>query len=281
MIDLLPYLKGDGRFYSLRYTWGGGGNQVLQTQVDGQRFFTVKWAQWEEMFADDAFIYRALDTSPGGGQVYALLDAGRAFGSRWVKRHQDIGGVTERNPTVIWYDKATGRELRRGEHRTWLRLERQHETWPTPAGYTARDVIELAWYLDAGMTQKAETYWYARSFGLVGWQGGLGKSYIESVFPSHPPLVRETLPWYRPVLTPVPVEPPPPEPVPVPEPPPPPPPPPEPEPEPEPEPPPTTPPEPGLYVPLTSDELRQLAQLHTQIAAIFYAAWERLYAPAG
>lgn len=196
--DLLNYIKGDGRTYSVHYDWHGGGNQVMQTQTDGWRWYLVKWSEWELLFADDAYIYRAADTSPGDGKVYELRDDDLSFGSRWVKRHMALNERTERNPRVIWYDKATGRKLSEAHQRSWLKLDAYYDRWNTPAGFAVDDVILLGWYLDDAMTQRAERTWYAKNYGLVGWQGSIGRSSIESVFPANeaPVLKREPLAWY-------------------------------------------------------------------------------------
>jgi hypothetical protein len=46
----------------------------MQTQQDGARFYQTKNSEREEMWADDRFIYRGTDTSPGSGNFYTLMD---------------------------------------------------------------------------------------------------------------------------------------------------------------------------------------------------------------
>jgi len=81
--DMLPFLRGDGRLYDLEFNWGGGGRQRVQTQVEGNRFFHVKNEEWEELWANENFIFRGTDTSPGKGEVYTLYEGGQ-YGSAWI-----------------------------------------------------------------------------------------------------------------------------------------------------------------------------------------------------
>lgn len=273
MIDLLRYLRGpaagNGPLADLTLSWLPGAFQRCQTQVEGRRWYIVKNEQFEELWYDDAYVYRALDTSPGGGRVYTLRDDVTKRGSRWARRHVEVGDVFERNPWVLWYDKKSGRELERGQQRTWLKVEARLMHWNPSGRFDLPDVVQLAWLLGRNDTTPAERYWYARGVGFVGWEGTIegraARSFAHSVW-NGPALQRETLSWWTPeALSDLP-----PAPSPGPEP--------EPEPPPEPGPAPAPGPEPppaGLYVPLTADELRQLAAYHTQIARIYEAAYAR------
>jgi hypothetical protein len=88
-IDLLDYLRGDGRAY--RVGNQRGTYEVFQTQTEGDRFYQVKaWddlsvVHWEEFTVDNDHIGRDVDTSPGGGRFY------RQFGAPWVKRRMRLG----------------------------------------------------------------------------------------------------------------------------------------------------------------------------------------------
>ena len=140
------------------------------------------------MAADELFIYRGIDTSPGGGKYYWLRDNPLATLSRWCPRRWAVGGVYERNPLVSFYYKANcakAAEPKEGYWRTWLRLAARHETYTFPGGLTLPDVIELHWLLTATAAEPSERYWYARGYGLVGWQSGAGPmSYIIAEHPA-------------------------------------------------------------------------------------------------
>ena len=79
-IDLLDYLRGDGRAY--RVGNQRGTYEVFQTQTEGDRFYQVKaWddlsvVHWEEFTVDNDHIGRDVDTSPGVGRVYRQVGVG-------------------------------------------------------------------------------------------------------------------------------------------------------------------------------------------------------------
>lgn len=202
-IDMLDYMRGDGRVYDLQFDWQGGGRQRVQTQVEGNRFYHVKHNEWEELWADDFFIYRGTDTSSGGGEVYTLTENGQ-YGSAWVPRKMTIGLPFRRTPLVVFRDKHTGAEVpgKRFSHPTWIVLEAVHGQHTLPSGVTLKHVAVLAAYEDAGgkpKDQPFERYYYARDYGLVGWQGALGTSTLVEEFArgAVPDNVRERLDWLK------------------------------------------------------------------------------------
>ncbi len=197
-IDLLPYLRGDGRIYVLRYTWDGGGQQQVQTQHDGVHFFHVKGHEWEELWSDEQFIYRGTDTSPGNGNYYTLSEHG-SYGSPWVPRHMSPGIFHRRNPTVTFRRKSDCSVINSFSHATWIRLEKVHENLTLPSGITLEDVAELAAFTEPGGTRAEspfEHYFYARNYGLVAWRGvGVGESFLIEELPAGTPgISREVLP---------------------------------------------------------------------------------------
>jgi len=197
--DMLPFLRGDGRLYDLEFNWGGGGRQRVQTQVEGNRFFHVKNEEWEELWANENFIFRGTDTSPGKGEVYTLYEGGQ-YGSAWIPRHMTIGTFFRRTPQVIFRRKSDGGEVRQGIHVTWIQLEEMHHRLKLPSGMVLSDVAVLAAHEDAGTkpaNEPFERYYYAKKYGLVAWSGSLGRSTIvrEYAAGTQPDNIRETLPW--------------------------------------------------------------------------------------
>lgn len=197
-VDLLPYLRGDGRIYILRYTWAGGGQQQIQTQHEGNRFFHVKGHEWEELWADDSFIYRGTDTSPGEGNYYTLSENGQ-YGSPWTPREMTPGVFFRRHPTVTFRRKSDCSTVASFSHATWIRLETVHPQLTLTSGITLEDVVELAAYTEQQGRRAAnpfEHYFYARKYGLVAWRGaGVGESFlVEELAPGTPGIRRETIP---------------------------------------------------------------------------------------
>ena len=185
--DMLPYLCGDGRLYEMKHIFDmpNGpltGQQRVQTQQDGARFYQTKNSEWEELWADDRFIYRGTDTSPGSGNFYTLMD-GERYGTAWVPRHMTMGQTYRRSVTVVSRRKGNCvmNSHLSGRHVTWIRLEALHDSLTLPdvegrpgRGLTLRDVAVLAAFSEANgrpADQPFERYYYAKDFGLVMWEG--------------------------------------------------------------------------------------------------------------
>lgn len=185
--DMLPYLRGDGRLYELKYIFElpngpSIGQQRLQTQSEGNRFYQTKNGEWEEMWADERFIYRGTDTSPGSGNFYTLMD-GEQYGSAWVPRMMAIGQLYRRSVVVVSRRKGNCmmNSHLSGRHVTWIKLEGIHNRLALPdvegrrgLGYEARDVVALAAYNEVNgrpAAQPFERYYYAKGFGLIMWEG--------------------------------------------------------------------------------------------------------------
>jgi hypothetical protein len=200
-IDLLPYLRGDGRLYEMKHIFempNGPltGQQRVQTQRDGARFYQTKNSEWEEMWADDRFIYRGTDTSPGSGNFYTLMD-GERYGTAWTPRQMAVGQVYRRSVTVVSRRKGNCvmNSHLSGRHVTWIKLEAIHAHFTLPdvegrpgRGYKAEDVIVLAAYNEVNghpADRPFERYYYANGFGLIMWEGidtdHKGKSFLIEV----------------------------------------------------------------------------------------------------
>ncbi|MFT5193662.1 MAG: hypothetical protein ACI9EW_000086 [Cellvibrionaceae bacterium] len=181
-VDLLPYMKGDSRLYEMKHFFQTGqGQQRVQTQIEGNKFYHVKNQEWEELWSDDSFIYRGTDTSPGSGNFYRLSENGK-HGSRWIPRHMTVGQEFRRTPLVTLQRKDNCQKIDQGSgfHDTWIRLENVLDELVLPdvqnrdgQGIRVKDVMVLTGMHSAGEVAGAafERYYYAQKFGLVMWEG--------------------------------------------------------------------------------------------------------------
>ncbi len=166
-LDLVNYLRGDGRTY--RVGNSRGSFEIFQTQTEGDRFYQVKaWddqsvVNWEGFRVDDQFIRRDVDTSPGGDRFY------RQFDAPWVRRRMAIGQTFTQGKRVQFYrlENCVPIEQYSGDVIDSIQLVAHHKRYTFPArdwpAVTLEDVVELEW------VQGGESYWYARWYGLVGW----------------------------------------------------------------------------------------------------------------
>ena len=176
-IDLLDYLRGDGRAYMVQHP--DGNSEKFRTVHDGARWLLLKNSQWEELWADDLFIWRGVDTSPGDGQYYRQFEDGQR-GARWCPRRMTIGqhwdSPAEHTVQTYWKgDCSPAEHHRNGRTRNRLTLIARHEamTWHD---VTVRDVIEV----QSGTGERG--YW-ARGYGLVAWSSPWGSSAIAHELP--------------------------------------------------------------------------------------------------
>jgi hypothetical protein len=197
-VDLLPYLRGDGRLYEVRHPLGD--QERFQTQVDGTIFWLVKNGQYETFASVDGFIWRGIDTSPGPAPTYAerpgelryyrQFEPGQSY-ARWCKRSM-VPGETYTGPVhqVQYHYKSdcslssanSGTAVNRV---TFVRLHASR-TWN---GITVQDVAEL--------TNDTETFYFARGLGLVAWVSPWGESAISELHApgARPDNVRESGCW--------------------------------------------------------------------------------------
>jgi hypothetical protein len=177
-VGLLDYLRGDGRAYMVRHP--DGNNEKFRTVHDGARFLLLKNSQWEELWADDQFIWRGVDTSPGDGQYYRQFEDGQR-GARWCPRRMTVGQAwaspAEHTVQTYWKgDCQPADHHRNGRTRNRLTLVARHAamTWN---GVTVRDVIEV-------VSGTGETGFWARGYGLVAWSSPWGSSAISHELPA-------------------------------------------------------------------------------------------------
>ena len=163
-LDLLDYLRGDGRAY--RVGNQRGTFEVMQTQMEGDRFYQVKaWddlsvVHWEEFVVSGETIGRDVDTSPGGGRFY------RQFGAPWVRRWMRPGESFSQAKRVQFYSAADcePQAAFSGTVTDTITLVEHLSEWRSVFGVELRDVVRLRW------KQGGEDYWYARGLGLVAWR---------------------------------------------------------------------------------------------------------------
>ena len=180
--DMAVFMIGDGRLYEVMHS--GGAQARHQTQTSTTRFYHTKGneirAEWEELWVGGNLIFRGTDTSPGNDQYYTLYENGLA-GSAWSPRYWSVGEIYERNPYVVFYRKDDCGIVASGYQRSWLRFEGYYPTYTFKSGLRLNDVVELTWLLQKN-GQPIESYFYARSYGLVGWgSDDRGFSYINEI----------------------------------------------------------------------------------------------------
>ena len=171
-IDLLAFVKGDGRQYEVRNSFGG--QERFQSQTEGLTFYQVKNSQWEQFFYNNDFIYRDIDTSPGNGRYYRLTDPDSQKGSRWLRRNMAIGDTYTQRRKVQFYKKSDGSlsSDNSGEVTDNIKLVAYHPTYKFQTGLEIADVVELHWIENAQDHTPKEKYFYAKGFGMVGWARG-------------------------------------------------------------------------------------------------------------
>lgn len=178
-IDLLPYLRGDGRAYMVLHP--GGAQEKFRTLMrSANRWLQLKNGQWEEFWFTDEFVWRGKDTSPGDGQYYRQFEDGQE-GARWCPRRMVVGQAWESPAlhTVQTYRKADCQPVghaRNGRATNRLTMVARHAavTWN---GVTVEDVIEVS-------THTGESMFFGRGYGLVGWVSAWGSSAISFVLPA-------------------------------------------------------------------------------------------------
>lgn len=181
-LDLLDYLRGDGRAYMVQHP--NGSAEKFRTVHDGARWLQLKNSQWEEFWADESHIWRGVDTSPGDDCYYRQWEE-REYGdellvARWCPRRMAVGEswrapVQHRIQTYRKVDCSPVEHHRNGRATNALTLAARHDscTWN---GVTVRDVIEL-------VTHTGEHMYYGRGYGLVAWASSWGQSAISYELP--------------------------------------------------------------------------------------------------
>lgn len=196
-IDLLPYLRGDGRQYTVKHA--DGQQENFQCQFSGNMFWLVKNSQYETFMFDDNFIYRGIDTSPGPAPPYAERPGELRYywqheqGQQWAKwcpRHMAIGETWVGPGHIVEYfykDNCQPSAANSGNATNTVTLKARYtnKVWN---GVTITDSVEL-W---TGTTSEGMFFGY--NWSLVSWgnQDG-GASAVWELLPAGTPdLERET-----------------------------------------------------------------------------------------
>jgi murein DD-endopeptidase MepM/ murein hydrolase activator NlpD len=195
-LDLLPYIRGDGRIYTLRHS--NGAQEDLQVQSADDAWVMVKNRPFESFHLHNDYIWRGIDTSPGPAPDYAerpgvdryykVNEPGQS-GARWCKRYMAIGETFTgpgHHVQFFYKDNCQPSAANSGNATNRVTLVAHHasKTW---GGFTVQDVVELT-------TNTGEAMFFAKSFGLVAWSSEWGNSHIIEVSPpGRPPLEREVM----------------------------------------------------------------------------------------
>ncbi|GAF74557.1 unnamed protein product, partial [marine sediment metagenome] len=178
--DMLRYLRGDGRAYDMRYTWGDGGVTRVQTQLEidgaGERFYHVRDSKWVEYWFDQEYIYLGTSTADSR-RTYTETSHKGHTGGPWIPRHMALHTFFRRNPIITLRRKDNCQLVNRFSRISWIRLEAVHANVALPGGVVLENVAELAVFDDAdGQPNESpsERYLFAEAFGLVAWQGNRG-----------------------------------------------------------------------------------------------------------
>lgn len=186
-IDLLPYLKGDGRAYMVQSSTGP--SEKFRTGEDvGNIFYQIKNSQYEELAYDDVYIYRGRDTSPGPAPVYDPRPGASRYyrqyepgkvRARWCRRFMRPGETyTGPGHTVQFHykDNCENSPANSGNATNQVTFFERHRDWESPYGVVLDDVIEVG-------AEQGERYFYGKGYGLVGWRSADGsvESYISEL----------------------------------------------------------------------------------------------------
>lgn len=186
-IDLLPYLRGDGRLYEVRHAQTGN-RERFQTQVRGELWYQTKNHNWEQFRIGDTdqYIWRGLDTSPGPApnnaerpgeeRFYRQFESGKEF-ARWCPRFMEVGQLYMGPGHYVQFyymDNCDPSDINSGPARNRVSLVAQHgfKTWN---GIRVENVIEL-------QTGTGESMFFAEGYGLVAWNAPWGSSAIDEEY---------------------------------------------------------------------------------------------------
>lgn len=172
-IDLLDYIRGDGRIYEVRHH--DGSTETFQTQRDGNDFWQVKNHQWEHLRVDGGYIWRGVDTSPGPlhgrNRAYIQWESGYRM-ARWGPQFMTVGQTWTGGGHHVEFrfkDDCSVSLDNSGGATNKCTLVRRIE-YIEFGDMRIEDVIELHTHTTG------ETMFYARGYGLVAWRNAAGQS---------------------------------------------------------------------------------------------------------
>lgn len=172
-IDLAPYFlppQDYGTLFELRRS--DGSQERIQHQKQGNQLFITKGtgglegkSEFEHLMVDGSFIYRGVDTSPGGSEFYHQYEVGSTW-AKWVKRFMKVGETyVGTGHKVEFFKKGSCSWINdhpnRGEATNIIKLAALHTKFSVN-GLTIPDVIELH-------GSNGEAWFFAKNLGMVGW----------------------------------------------------------------------------------------------------------------
>lgn len=200
-IDLLPFFlpseEQNGFLFELRRQ--DGSQERVQVQpVRGANIFHITKgssgrdgkSEWEELSWDANWIWRGLDTSPGGGRFYRQFEPGLQF-ARWCPRFMSVGQTWRGSGHYVqFYNKqdCSESQANSGPATNGITFVKKFDVWESDYGMFIQDVIEL-------VSANGERFWFAKGLGLVQWQmGDLRSSVSEIHLPGQrPDNIREAI----------------------------------------------------------------------------------------
>ncbi|MEV4138380.1 hypothetical protein AB0J72_40200 [Dactylosporangium sp. NPDC049742] len=168
--DLATYvIRADGADSTPHHMNTGENNQL---QYSGGRYYQVKNAHWEELWATSTAIYRFRDTSDPN-TYYGLYTSGGAQGDLWIGRYVSPGYSLVRSPSIRVYNKSNcGAAPGWGTDPSRIVFMQYFASWTSPSGVTLSNVIWLqSQHTFNGVYNRWEDYYYAKGLGLVAFYG--------------------------------------------------------------------------------------------------------------
>jgi hypothetical protein len=203
-VDLLPYMRGDGRLFELQ-TYDANGNPLSQERNQAQSF-TGGWyikkgeneGKYEKWVVDEKYIYLDTDTSPSDAAdgTQRFYKVRRSMGSTervpWINRHASVGMTYVGGQHYVqFYDKATCQP--HTQNSGWASNQTEFVAISTSltfkkTGITVDDVVILI--------GNGETHFFAKGFGRVGWESAWGSAFISEIHApgQRPDIVMEQIP---------------------------------------------------------------------------------------
>jgi hypothetical protein len=182
-IDLLPFFTPGqtyGPLFELRRL--DGSQERVQIQTYGQKFYVTKgtggWngkSEFEELAWDDNFIWRGLDTSPGGGRFYVQFEASRRM-AKWCPRYMAVGETWEGPGHYVQFFLKGDCSKSAPNSGPATNVTTLFEYFPDFGvnGLKFKEVVHLG-------RQDGEQFWLAKGFGMIGWRSRWGEAFVSEV----------------------------------------------------------------------------------------------------
>ncbi|RLC99331.1 MAG: hypothetical protein DRI46_09705 [Chloroflexi bacterium] len=189
---------GYGPIYEVQHASGPTETFQVQDQGNGREFKLVKNSQWELLSADDTYIWRGMDTSPGPAPVdaerpghnrfYIQHEPGLAF-ARWCKRYMHVGETFKGPGHLVKFgykSDCAPSEKNAGHATNEVTFIQYHPYITFGAGLLINDIVELF--------NGTERFFFAKDIGMVAWENEKGaRSHITEFHQGRPNLEPEQL----------------------------------------------------------------------------------------